>query len=170
MNNLDLFISKIGFFEMNNLDLFIWKIGFFKMNNLDLFIWKIRFFEMNLSEATADASYTVFVPSKKTPGLPSPRQSVEVDCMVSSFQLTIRSNTIMASPEADPLGILRATIGNMAAVMARISAHNKAMFAILPAGPARHHDPKPAAALRTERFFGEPVISKIGFFNLDFNY
>ena len=44
------------------------------------------------------------------------------------------------------------------------------MFAILPAGLARHHDPKPAAALRTERFFGEPVISKIGFFNLDFNY
>ena len=98
---------------------------------------------------------------KKTPGLPSPRQSVEVDCMVSSFQLTI-----MASPEADPLGILRATIGNMAAVMARISAHIKAMFAILPAGLARHHDPKPAAARRTERFFGEPVISIIGFFNL----
>ena len=150
---------------MNNLDLFISKIRFFEMNNLDLFIWKIRFFEMNLSEATADASYTVFVPSKKKLLVfYPPRQSVEVDCMVSSFQLTIRSNTIMASPEADPLGILRATIGNMAAVMARISAHNKAMFAILPAGLARHHDPKPAAALRTEWFFGEPAISKIGFF------
>ena len=138
------------------------------MNNLDLFIWKIRFFEMNLTEATADASYTVFVPSKKKLLVfYPPRQSVEVDCMVSSFQLTIRSNTIMASPEADHLGILRATIGNMAAVKARISAHNKAMFAILPAGLARHHDPKPAAALRTERFFWEPLISKIGFFNLD---
>ena len=128
---------------MNNLDLFISKIGFFKMNNL------------NFSVCSLQKKLLVFHP---------PRQSVEVDCMVSSFQLTIRSNTIMASPEADPLGILRATIGNMAAVMARISAHNKAMFAILPAGLARHHDPKPAAALRTERFFGEPVISKIGFF------
>ena len=47
MNNLDLFISKIEFFEMNNLDLFISKIRFFKMNNLDLFISKIGFFEMN---------------------------------------------------------------------------------------------------------------------------
>ena len=44
MNNLDLFISKIGFFKMNNLDLFISKIGFFEMNNLDLFISKIGFF------------------------------------------------------------------------------------------------------------------------------
>ena len=31
MKNLDLFISKIGFFEMNNLHLFISKIGFFEM-------------------------------------------------------------------------------------------------------------------------------------------
>ena len=45
--NLDLFISKIGFFKMNNLDLFISKIRFFEMNNLDLFISKIGFFEMN---------------------------------------------------------------------------------------------------------------------------
>ena len=43
MYTLDLFISKIGFFEMNNLDLFILKIGFFGMNSLYLFILKIGF-------------------------------------------------------------------------------------------------------------------------------
>ena len=47
MKNLDLFISKNGFFEMNNFDLLILKTGFFEMNNLDLFISKIGFFEMN---------------------------------------------------------------------------------------------------------------------------
>ena len=47
MNNLDLFISKIGFFKMNNWDLFFSKIGFFKINNLNLFVLQIEFFKMN---------------------------------------------------------------------------------------------------------------------------
>ena len=43
-------------------------------------------------------------------------------------------------------------------VMNRISAHTRAVMAVLPTGMARGHNGNPAASLRLERLFGCPVL------------
>ena len=61
--------------------------------------------------------------------------------------------------EAVHVGILRSTkAGNMASIVARQSAHIKAVHAVLPAGIARGHAGNPAAAIRVERLYGVPVL------------
>ena len=61
--------------------------------------------------------------------------------------------------QAEHVGILRSTeAGNMASVLARQTAHTRAMNAVLPAGISRRHHGNPAAALRVEQMFGLPVL------------
>ena len=64
------------------------------------------------------------------------------------------------SEEAEHVGILRCTRpGNMPSLLARMSAHNRALFAVLPAGIARQHNANAAAAaLRVEKLYGLPVL------------
>ena len=59
---------------------------------------------------------------------------------------------------AEHVGILRSPLGNQPAIMARISAHRKAMAAVLHAGIARGHRGNPAAGLRVETTYGLPVL------------
>ena len=61
--------------------------------------------------------------------------------------------------EAEHVGILRCTKpGNMPSLLARMSSHNRALLAVLPAGIARHHNGNAAAALRVEKLYGLPVL------------
>ena len=46
----------------------------------------------------------------------------------------------------------------MESIMARLSAHTKAMDTVLPAGLARGHLGNPAAAVRVENLYGIPVL------------
>ena len=63
------------------------------------------------------------------------------------------------SESAEHVGIIRSTqTGNLANVLARQAAHEKAVHAVLPAGLARGHQGNPAAALRVERLYGSPVL------------
>ena len=63
------------------------------------------------------------------------------------------------STEAEHVGILRSTSsGASAAVLARMTAHSRALFAVLPAGLARRHSGNPAAALRVELLYAQPVL------------
>ena len=63
------------------------------------------------------------------------------------------------STEAEHVGILRSSSsGVTAAVLARMTAHSRALFAVLPAGLARRHSGNPAAALRVELLYGQPVL------------
>ena len=73
--------------------------------------------------------------------------------------INIRGLRIGFCEEADHVGILRSTkAGNMASIVARQSAHIKAVHAVLPAGIARGHAGNPAAAIRVERLYGVPVL------------
>ena len=56
------------------------------------------------------------------------------------------------------MGILRSIDGNLPNVMSRMSAHTRAMMAVLPAGLARGHRGNPAAGLRVEHLYGTPVL------------
>ena len=57
------------------------------------------------------------------------------------------------------MGILRYTKpGNSPSLLARMSAHNRALFAVLPAGIAQHHSSNAAASLHVEKLYGLPVL------------
>ena len=73
--------------------------------------------------------------------------------------LTMDSLRIPFSKEAEHVGILRSTnTGALVSVIARISAHTKALHAVLPAGLARRHFSNPAASLRIHQLYGLPVL------------
>ena len=59
---------------------------------------------------------------------------------------------------AEHVGIVRATSGNLPAILDRFTAHKKALGAVLHAGVARGHRGNPAASLRVVQIYGTPVL------------
>ena len=73
--------------------------------------------------------------------------------------ISMKTLNIPFSNEAEHVGILRSTIpGNTPSLLARMSAHNRALFAVLPSGLASHHSSNAAASLRVEKLYGLPVL------------
>ena len=56
------------------------------------------------------------------------------------------------------MGIVRSPDGNMPNIIARLSAHTKAIMGILPTGMACSHRGNPSASLKLERLYGTPVL------------
>ena len=60
--------------------------------------------------------------------------------------------------EAEHVGIIRSTTGNMPNLLNRISAHKKSLGVILAAGLARNHRGNPCASLRVHQLYQTPVL------------
>ena len=60
--------------------------------------------------------------------------------------------------DAEHVGILRSTAGNMPHIQKRISSHKKALNAVLPIGLARGYRGNPAASLRINSIYALPVL------------
>ena len=60
--------------------------------------------------------------------------------------------------EAEHVGVVRNTAGNLPAILSRIEAHRKAMRAVLPSGIAQSHRGNPAASLRVHQMYGNSVL------------
>ena len=75
------------------------------------------------------------------------------------FPIFMEGLRIPFTQEADHVGILRCSSqGNMPSVLARMTDHNRAVFAVLPVGVARHHHGSAAAALCVEKLYRLPVL------------
>ena len=61
-------------------------------------------------------------------------------------------------PEAEHVGIIRNTSGNMPNILNRIASHKRSLGALLSAGLARGHKSNPAASLRVHQIYGTPVL------------
>ena len=72
--------------------------------------------------------------------------------------LTMAGEKVEFVETAEHVGIVRATAGNLPAIAARISAHKKALGAVLHAGVARGHRGNPAASLQVVKMYGAPVL------------
>ena len=73
--------------------------------------------------------------------------------------ISLNGQEIVFSEQAEHLGILRSvSAGNMPNIMERVSAHNKKLFSLLPAGLSLHHHANPAACLRVEQLYALPVL------------
>ena len=75
------------------------------------------------------------------------------------YPLSMNGLLIPHSLEAEHVGILRSTSpGEMSSIVDRISAHTRALHAVLPSGLARRHHGNPAASLRVHQLYGIPVL------------
>ena len=88
----------------------------------------------------------------------SPKQTFIVDHALNSQVITINSKPVSTVTEAEHVGVLRSTTGNMPHLLSRIAMHKKAMFCLLPAGLARRHRGNPAASLKLSQIYCMPVL------------
>ena len=72
--------------------------------------------------------------------------------------VSLQNQKLEFSNEAEHVGIIRSVDGNLPNIVSRMSAHNAALKAVLPAGIARAHRGNPAAALRIELLYASPVL------------
>ena len=72
--------------------------------------------------------------------------------------VSLGKGKIEFSNEAEHVGILRSVDGNLPNLLSRMTAHTRALLAVLPAGLARGHHSNPAAGLRIELLYGSPVL------------
>ena len=62
------------------------------------------------------------------------------------------------SDTGEHVGIIRSVDGNGPNIQARLAAHKRAVFSLLPLGLGKGHHGNPAARVRVERLYGLPVL------------
>ena len=72
--------------------------------------------------------------------------------------LSIENTPIEFADTAEHVGIIRSPLGNIYHIQNRVTAHNRALFSVLPAGLARNHTANPAASLKVESLHALPVL------------
>ena len=81
-----------------------------------------------------------------------------VDYEVATNPLKIDDSKIEFVENAEHVGLLRASSGNLPTILEKFSAHNRALGAVLHTGMARGHRGNPAASLHADCVFGVPVL------------
>ena len=104
--------------------------------------------------------YRVKLEPKKTKLLGYCNKSSEllVELAKYSNSITIDNVEIKFSSQAEHVGVIRSTDGNLPNVLHRIAEHKKALGAVMSAGLARGHSGSPAAALRVHQLHCLPVL------------
>ena len=72
--------------------------------------------------------------------------------------ISVAGQKISFSNDAEHVGIVRSSSGNMPNVLARQSAHTRALYGVMSSGLAKAHFSNPSAALKLERVYGTPVL------------
>ena len=81
-----------------------------------------------------------------------------VEYAKQTHSININNEYIDFSDTAEHVGMVRSVTGNLPTILARISAHKKALGAILHTGIARGHRGNPAASLHVQRVYASPVL------------
>ena len=87
-----------------------------------------------------------------------PQDSLNMYYDKLTSHININDKDIQFVSEAEHVGVLRSVHGNLPSLLARFTAHRKAIFSILPVGLARGHRGNPATSMRAERIYGAPVL------------
>ena len=106
------------------------------------------------------ASYRVKLVATKTKLLPMshPRHAHLVDYAKLTNPVTIDGTGVKFVEEAEHVGVLRSTAGNMPHILQRIASHKNDLSAVCSAGMARGHRGNPAASLRVHQLHATPVL------------
>ena len=121
------------------------------IDNLYLLSW--------LTERYCQKYRVKLVPSKTTLlAYCTSKQTELVDHAKQVNRVTICGQKVQFSTELDHVGITRSNSSNLQHIANRITAHKKAMAAVLSAGIARSHRGNPAASLRILKIYGTGVL------------
>jgi hypothetical protein len=77
---------------------------------------------------------------------------------VSTSLITINNTPVKFTNEAEHVGVVRHTDGNMPNIVHRVSQHKKALGSVLSAGLARGHRGSPAAAIKVHQLYCTPKL------------
>ena len=104
--------------------------------------------------------YRVQLEPKKTKLLGFYNKNTEllVKLAAKNNPIAINGTKVNFTNEAEHVGVVRNTAGNMPNILCRVAEHKKALGAVLSAGMARGHRGSPAAALRVHRLHCLPVL------------
>ena len=72
--------------------------------------------------------------------------------------ITLNNVPVNFTNEAEHVGVIRNTSGNMPNILHRVAKHKKSLGAVLSAGLARGHRGSPATALRVHQLHCMPVL------------
>ena len=105
-------------------------------------------------------NYRVKLVSSKTKLLPMyhPRHAHLVEYAELTNPVTIDSSPVKFVKEAEHVGVIRSTAGNMPHILNRIAAHKKDLGVICSAGMARGHRGNPEASLKVHQLHASPVL------------
>ena len=116
----------------------------------------------NLLTLTIDycKKYHVMLAPEKTKLLAfaAPRHKTLVTFTKLTSVVQIENTEIKFSDTAEHVVIVRSSSGNLPHILDRISAHRKALYAVLPSGIARRHNANLAAAIKVHNTFALPVL------------
>ena len=85
-------------------------------------------------------------------------QAVQADPSIDNKQIIIFGEPIKMVTEAEHVGVLRSSGGNLPHILNRVAMHKNVLHALLPAGLARRHRGSPRASLKISQLYGVPVL------------
>ena len=85
-------------------------------------------------------------------------QQDTIDYLKYVNPIKVNGEKINFTETAEHVGVVRSVSGNLPALLARISAHKKALGAVLHSGLARSHRGNPAASLRIQQIYANSVL------------
>ena len=114
---------------------------------------------VTLTEQYCHKYRVLLVPSKtKLIGYSTAKQKHLLDHAKLINPVTINGLPVKFVDEAEHVGVLRNTAGNMPNIINRITSHKKAMASVLSVGLARGHYGNPQASLKVHQLYGTPVL------------
>ena len=84
--------------------------------------------------------------------------SQQVDYTRNINPIKINEEKIEFTDSAEHVGMVRSVSGNLPTILTRITSHRKALGGVLHTGIARSHRGNPAASLRVQQLYGNPVL------------
>ena len=84
--------------------------------------------------------------------------SINVQYLKDMSPINIEGKKIDFVHSAEHVGILRSIDGNLPNLLSRLTAHKKALAAVLYTGMSRRHRGNPAASLKVNQIYGVPVL------------
>ena len=87
-----------------------------------------------------------------------PKSNIDLELMEVSNPINVSSKPIPFSPHVEHVGVLRSPKGNIPSLLARFTAHRKALAGVLHEGMARGHRGNPCFSLKLATLYATPVL------------
>ena len=114
---------------------------------------------LHLSENFSTSTSMEMVPEKTKLLVYTPKGDNSTAYWQETTPITMGGSPLPLSTQAEHVGVLRSTDGgNLPALMSRLSAHGKSLYAVTSCGLARGHRGNPAASLRVEAVYCAPRL------------